>query len=439
MGLTIRLAGEAKKRGMIPRLPAPDRLVSDAQAWIATAYNDDTIRGTRCELLPSGETELLVEIHPAAEALSITVSESGHVIASADTSAAGPGYHTFVGHLLERLGDELEIGWMGESDTGSARPQRQRGWVPVRATAALIDRASVERAHMAWLGRSLARVVEARRQGATGLHLGLPAGRRYAFNGALATPLGPRDDAWLEQAVREPRVALDIRPWWLDATDARYLLHRALTILWSEVRWRTPADDGERAVVDEALRLLRRALPQGPSLPYPWTDWAELLALRDVDDPVRGLVEQRAKRVEGEHRPPIGYRRNPVTIIHQGWRLEVPGSFAERRTAEEWWGGERGRDVTIAAIATGSPEAPMQPDAFLARVAGDLGEGVLNHRDGDLAGKARIGTDTGSGVEVAVLEGFSAVTGRGAAIRIAFEEADDWRWAVDLWRSLRPA
>ena len=38
-----------------------------------------------------------------------------------------------------------------------------------------------------------------------------------------------------------------------------------------------------------------------------------------------------------------------------------------------------------------------------------------------------------------MLEGFSAVTGRGAAIRVEFEDADDWRWAVDLWRSLRAA
>jgi hypothetical protein len=48
-------------------------------------------------------------------------------------------------------------------------------------------------------------------------------------------------------------------------------------------------------------------------------------------------------------------------------------------------------------------------------------------------------TDATSGLEVAVLEGFSATPGRGAAIRVEFEDAGDWRWAVDLWRSLRPA
>jgi hypothetical protein len=80
----------------------------------------------------------------------------------------------------------------------------------------------------------------------------------------------------------------------------------------------------------------------------------------------------------------------------------------------------------------------MRPDEFLARVGG-LDDDVIYHREGNLVGKARLGTDASSGVEVAVLDGFSAVPGRGAAVRIVFEDADDWRWAVDLWRALQPA
>ena len=74
--------------------------------------------------------------------------------------------------------------------------------------------------------------------------------------------------------------------------------------------------------------------------------------------------------------------------------------------------------MTIAAVRTAGANGAMRPETFLARVAGDLGEGVMTHHDGDLAGKARLGTDTSSGIEVGVLEGFSAVTGKGAAIRI---------------------
>jgi hypothetical protein len=54
-------------------------------------------------------------------------------------------------------------------------------------------------------------------------------------------------------------------------------------------------------------------------------------------------------------------------------------------------------------------------------------------------GRARISTDGTSGVEVGVLEGFAAVPGRGAAIRVTFQDVSDWQWAIDLWRALRPA
>ena len=47
-------------------------------------------------------------------------------------------------------------------------------------------------------------------------------------------------------------------------------------------------------------------------------------------------------------------------------------------------------------------------------------------------------TDGSSGVEVGVLEGYSAVTGSGAAIRIEFDDPADWQWALDMWRSLAP-
>jgi hypothetical protein len=53
-------------------------------------------------------------------------------------------------------------------------------------------------------------------------------------------------------------------------------------------------------------------------------------------------------------------------------------------------------------------------------------------------GRARLTTDPSSGLEVGVLDGFSAVTGSGAAIRIEFEDPADWHWALDMWRSLAP-
>jgi len=438
VGLTIHAVGQVSKRGLIPRLPDPDKVLGDVQAWL-TAEHPDVVRSMRCDKDAAGDTELVLDLHPAVEPVTITVSDVGRVVASADTSAVGPGYHTFVGRMLERAGQTQGIDWTGETPpAGASGTSFATIAAAADATAALRDRPSVERAHLAWLGRLLVRAKEARKAGATGLHVGTKAGVQYRFEGALATPLGPRDDAWLEQASGDARVAIDLRPWWADATDARYLLNRALCLMWTDVRWRQPAGDAERAVIDETLRALRKAFPLDPSLPFPWREWHELLQLRDVDDPMRRQVADRAARMPSD-RAPIGYRRDPVRISHAGWALDIPGSFAERRSEEEWWGGEGGRTVTVAGIETGGPGGPMLPDVFLSRVANDLGDSVMTHRDGDLAGRARLGTDATSGIEVGVLEGFSAVPGRGAAIRVTFDDADDWQWAIERWKALRPA
>jgi hypothetical protein len=429
MTLGIAVEGQAAKRGMIPRLPAPDRLLADARSWIDAEY-----AGVVRRTIQEGDAtcaRLRVELHPAADPLVLTADADGRVSVAGPTDGAGPGYHTFLGRLVERLGDALQIPWTPPD------PAAPVAWVGSRQP--LAERPAVERAHLETLARDLGRAIDQRRRGQTGIPVGLRPDTGFEVDEAIATPLGPRDDAWLDRVARDVRAATEIRPWWFDVMDARYQLARALVILWTEVRWRPPADDGERATMDEALTLLRRALPTDPSLPYPWREWAELMRLRASPDPRADRILQMAAQVDPAV-PLIGYRRRPVRIAHEGWTLPVPGTFSEQRADGEWRGGDRGRHVTIAATATQTPDGrPMPPGRFLADVAGDLGEGTLRHEQGELRGVARLTSDASSGVEVAVLEGFSAVTGSGAAIRVEFDDSDDWQWAIELWRSLRPA
>ena len=412
--LEIRLEGQASRRGLIPRTPGGERLLADTSAWLSAEYPDQ-VRSTRQHTLPSGESALHVGLHPAAPDLLLTASDGGVLRVHGETVQGGPGYHRFVGRVLERLGRELNIDW---DDASSA--------------VAFAERPEVETAYLGWLGVTLGQVRNARQRSSAGVQVATPPGTRYAFEGAIATALGPRDDAWLETAIADPRVALEITPWWSDATDGRYLLNRALALMWLQLRWRKPAVEGEAELLDEVHRLLSRAYPIEPDLPYPWHAWAEIVALSGIED---GLTRQVHSRTRLEARgPTIGYRRDPVSITHEGWVLEVPGDFAERRTDEEWWGGGAGRSVTLAATDTGS----MTAHAFLAQVAGDLGAEALTHQAGPVVGRARIETDESSGVSIGVLDGYSAVNGSGAAIRITFDDPNDWQWALDLWRSLAP-
>ena len=418
--LGVALGGLAQKRGLIPRMPDGDRLLADAAVWLTGEY-PDAVRSTHQRTLPGGEATLAVDMHPAVAPLVLTAADEGRVTAAAATGVAGPGYHRFVGRILERLASELAIDWT-EGDGATA----------------FVDRPGAERLYLGWLGPQLTRARGGVRRGERSVPLGMPAGTRVATEAAIATVMGPRDEAWLDAAIADPRVALDITPWWADATDAAYLLNRALVLMWLEVRWRTPAMEGEADLFDEVHRLLSRAYPLDPGLPYPWHAWTELTALRGIDDPMARQAAARASH-EPEPNPPVGYRRDPVTISHEGWTLEIPGSYAERRSAEEWWGGGAGRSITLAATTTGNAEGrPMSAGAFIEQFAADLGPDAMNHRAGEILGRARLMTDASSGLEVGILEGYAAVTGSGAAIRIEFDDPADWQWALDTWRSLAP-
>ena len=80
----------------------------------------------------------------------------------------------------------------------------------------------------------------------------------------------------------------------------------------------------------------------------------------------------------------------------------------------------------------------MSAQAFVSQYATDLGSGALIDAAGDIVWRARITSDPSYGLEIAILDGYSAVPGSGAAIRIEFDDAGDWQWATDLWRSLAP-
>jgi hypothetical protein len=424
-----RVVGQASRRGLIPRVPTADRLLTDVEAWLTSGY-PDLVRSSQRTTPAEGEGRLEASLHPAARSVVLTATDAGRVTAEADTAALGPGYHRLIGRILERMEIDQSISW------GRVDPDRPD--VPDdAATATFGDRTATERAYLGWLGRTLVEARAARMAGAAPIQVGAPDGVRFTFDGAIATALGPRDDAWLERAVADTRVAIDVTPWWADAIDAQSLLNRALCLMWFDVRWRPPALKPEGLVLDEVHRLLSRAYPLDPSLGYPWRAWAEIVGLRNIADPMGRQVVARAMREPGAG-PDIGYRRAPVTISHEGWALTIPGSFAEKRTAEEWWGGGAGQAITLAAVQTGTASGAMPARAFIDQFAGEMGPDAIDHRAGGVVGRATLSSDASSGVEIGILEGYSAVVGSGAAIRIEFDDPADWQWAIDIWKSLAP-
>ena len=80
----------------------------------------------------------------------------------------------------------------------------------------------------------------------------------------------------------------------------------------------------------------------------------------------------------------------------------------------------------------------MAAHAFIDQFAGEMGPDAIDHRAAGVVGRATLSSDASSGVEIGILEGYSAVVGSGAAIRIEFDDPADWQWAIDMWKSLAP-
>ena len=73
--LEVRLGGLAQKRGLIPRMPAGDRLLADTTVWLNGEYAE-MVRSTRTRTLAGGETELAIDLHPATTAVVLTADDA---------------------------------------------------------------------------------------------------------------------------------------------------------------------------------------------------------------------------------------------------------------------------------------------------------------------------------------------------------------------------
>ena len=447
MSITIQAVGQASRRGATRRVPHAGVLLTAIDEWLVA--NATAVRGHALGArTPDGAIELT--LHPAARPVRIEADDAGRVLARAMTIPVGPGYHTYVAGLLRRLGQDVGIAWTTASPSGALHPEDPDASIDPTGAFFSGERSDAERGHLVWLRSSLLAVRDARRQGASGLHLATPLGVRYTFEGAVATVLGPRDDAWVEKALVDPRLASDIWPWGTDAMDARFHLGTALTLLWNDVRWRPPVGTPEVAVLDDVLSTLRFAYPLDPDLPWPWAAWREAFQLRGLNDPATYQLLERFARDEanaagagrsaaaGSGAIPVGYRRNPVTILQGGWAIDLPGSFGDERSPDRWTGSDAGRTVTLAAAPTAIDGAPMSAEAFLAEYAADLGADAIEHEAGPVRGRARIASEAGTGIEIGRLDGYSGVRGSGAVVRIEFEDPADWKWAIDTWRTVRP-
>ncbi len=359
------------------------------------------------------ERNYVVQLHPAAEDVEFSL-DGDDVVVSVKTSTVGPGYHAFVCELLHNVG----LQWSARDDEGDETGYFATG-----------DRGALEVEMLAWLKGLCGVLAEHIAEGAANMMISLPTDSVFEFDGAIATPMGPRDVDWIERVQKDPRKGIDIFPWWEPGLGAHHLRGRALARMWTEVRWREPVDENEQELLEEIDADLREAHRLDPSLELPWAEWAEIAHFLELEDPTRGL---------GARLPPrIGYRRRPVrTTLTGGWSVRIPGEMSTEIDDEGSWSAfTPGRTIWMSSFRIGDPEEPTLTAAqTLPNREPDGAPIELPELAEDFAYRAYVGT-TGEGDPRLTLE--IAVPHRIAVFTIVVDDEDDLAWAKAVAASVR--
>ncbi len=390
----LHLLGRATER-------SPRELVEAAQLALV-AHATDTLEQLAVTG-GEGEATLAFTLHPLASPTVFEVGPDGGVTVTGDTLSLGPGYDAHVRGTMGAVARDLGIALAppGPIASGEARA-------------------------MAFLER------EARRDASTAgaRQIGRFGRHRYP-SVSLATMLGPRDAAWLEATLADPRAGRDVFAFDAEGVGPAMQLGRALALLWHEVRFRPLFSEAEEVLAESILDDLRAAYRDAPELAYPAEAWAELAALLGGHGaPPAELLARPISGAPPGVRGPIGYRRGLVEReVGAGFALRLPGWLAEEEHDDGVWAGDLERSVHVAGIVA---DEGARPEALFAEAPAPEGEPLaIAPRTAGLALRAAV-EDSG---DERVLTAVAAAEGR-LCLLTAIERGPDTGFVRSVAASL---
>jgi hypothetical protein len=369
-----------------------------------------------------GATTLLVDLHPAAEAMRVAVHNDCNIVLSAMTSSAGPGYHFYICDLLVRMSRELEIRWTASSeDEGDETGYFESG-----------NQDLVYSEMLRWLGTVCDVVLHESDRENANLAIAMPLGVTYQSNEFLVTQTGPRTRKWAESVANEPDKGKDFFPWWRPERDARYYRDRAACLMWTATRWRSPLVDSETEILKEVLENLQLAFRLDDTIDLPWREWSEVLEYLGSETKAPRLGRQ-----EGTQKwSMIGYRRNPVRIaLVAGWSISIPGRFAERWDDNTWCGWDRDITVWFTAFQSEMDGVKTSGAEILSQFKPDS-EDIAIHEAERIAGQGSIRWVEEGDQKYWRLRARSATDGLFCHCTICYADTSHRELALEIWRSL---
>ena len=367
-----------------------------------------------------GRPMLAIALHPAAEPLRVIDLGNRTITIEAVTGTAGPGYHH---HVCARITAAIATARLTVDHV-----EDESGYYTSR------DRTALENATLQWLRPTAMEILSLHARGYRGLQLSLPEGTIFEHTGIVATPLGPRDHAWLVEVSRHPAHGVDALPWWHEGEGAAMLRGAAIAAMWIEVRWRKPILEAERALLARLVDWLERAHTLDPEGAHPWREHSELYELLGEESLRATRTHLRASNLPAAI--PVGYRRAPVRVtLSGGWSLRVPGELAEQWDERGAWSAwDPRRSIWFTSLeAEGSRDA----ETTLEGLPELEGEGdLLAFERGGIRAIARFETAEEDGRLLTTMRAHAAFGAHAAVGTIVLERASDRDWALETWASL---
>lgn len=375
----------------------------------------------------SESPSIFCRLHPAAEAVEFAFVAPNGLQVSATTSSAGPGYHIYLVSLLKNWAREFQASWQRPEDD-SPDFGDETGYFSSGDESQVFDSMTN------WL-QKVARLffdgtVD---RDATGIALSLSPDAYFESDAPAITPLGPRTREWLRETAQDGARGRDFFAWWAPVLNAEFFLGRALNLMWTKIRWRTPVDDAETDALKMAADSLARAHQLDPHLPYPWAEWREILELLKANPPERELVLANA-----HGQPAIGYRRgNVVVTLPGGWRIRVPGSFSDFELSKhgDLFALDPPREIWFTSFRF---RETLKPPAFES-VVKKMRESQHQYFEetGQYAAMATVNKKKReTGEEYYEMNTMNASLASQAVLTIVYARADEEPWAVEIWKSL---
>ena len=404
----------------------PDQVLGAIASWIHT-HCAEVLPATRQGTVDNFPS-LFCSLHPGAEEIELSLIDGEHLVASANTSTVGPGYHVYLCSLLQALGKDLDVAWQPATEDGDYGDEANFFFTG--------NQQNVFDEMPCWLA-ALARTFFDGEfdSDSSAVHLCMGMGLHFESDQPAVTPLGPRSLEWLKAVSQDGYRGRDFFAWWEPGLNAEYFRDRALTQIWSDVRWRPPSNDSERALLRQVVNSLHTAYRLDPDLEYPWAEWAEILELLDSTGQDADWVRTLAKSP-----PALGYRRRPVKMLLPGaWSIKLPGSFSdfEMDGNGDFEAVDPPREVWFTAF---SFDGQLSPGEFAKRRQETLkGDPELQRNTESYVAKASIKqVSRESGNSHFLLQSSNLCATRRSVLTIVYTEPHDREWAIEAWKSLTP-